>query len=109
METYLTPEEIAERLKVVPRTVYRWLTTGSLRGVKLGRIWRVDPTDLQNFLHAQSNAAIWRQQMDAALAELRSRVPPEIPDEEIERDITEACEEARAEIYARRHRHEHTS
>src|SRR5262245_51638064 len=67
METYLTPEEIAERLKVVPRTVYRWLTTGSLRGIKLGRIWRVAPTDLQRFLGSQSNDAAWQARFDAVV------------------------------------------
>ena len=40
----LTPEQIAERLQVVERTVYRWLNEGRLEGVKLGRLWRVRKT-----------------------------------------------------------------
>ena len=102
MERFLTPEEIAAHLKVVPRTVYRWLSSGDLRGVKLGRIWRVSPTDLDRFMRAHSNEDAWRARFDAVLERIRSRVPPEISDEELERDITEACEEARAAIYARR-------
>jgi excisionase family DNA binding protein len=53
----LTPEQIAERLQVVERTVYRWLNEGRLEGVKLGRLWRVREDDLEAFLQAASNQA----------------------------------------------------
>ena len=53
----LTPEQIAERLQVVERTVYRWLNEGRLEGVKLGRLWRVREDDLAAFLQAASNQA----------------------------------------------------
>ena len=51
----LTPEQVAERLQVVERTVYRWLNEGRLEGVKLGRLWRVREDDLEAFLQAASN------------------------------------------------------
>lgn len=53
----LTPEQVAERLQVVERTVYRWLNEGRLEGVKLGRLWRVREDDLEAFLQAASNQA----------------------------------------------------
>ena len=39
----LTPEEVAERLRVDVRTVHQWLREGDLRGFKLpgGRHWRI--------------------------------------------------------------------
>ena len=41
METLLTVEEAANALKVRVETVRRWLRDGTLRGRKIGRIWRV--------------------------------------------------------------------
>ncbi len=49
-DEYLTPEEVAVRLKVAERTVYGWLRSGRLHGVKLGRLWRVREGDLDVFL-----------------------------------------------------------
>jgi len=46
----LTPAQIAERLGVAERTVYRWLRQGNLRGVKVGRRWRIAEGDLDTFL-----------------------------------------------------------
>lgn len=53
----LTPEQVAERLQVVPKTIYRWLNDGRLEGIKLGRLWRVREDDLEAFLQAASNQA----------------------------------------------------
>lgn len=49
-EKVYTPEGAAEALLVSPKTVREWLRTGKLRGVKLGRLWRVRERDLQEFL-----------------------------------------------------------
>ena len=51
-ETWLTVEEIAERLKVTDQTVRRWLRSGSLVGRNFsGRTgYRVKESDLQRFL-----------------------------------------------------------
>ena len=49
-----TPAQIAEHLQVVERTVYRWLDAGVLKGVKLGRIWRISDSALEAFLIAQA-------------------------------------------------------
>ncbi len=49
METFLTPEQVAEQLSVETTTVYSWLKTARLAGVKLGRLWRVRAADLKKF------------------------------------------------------------
>jgi len=36
-EKLLTPEQVAERLRVTERTVYGWLRRGTLPALKLGR------------------------------------------------------------------------
>jgi excisionase family DNA binding protein len=45
-----TPEEVAERLNVHVATVHELLKSGSLKGFKLTRQWRVRPEDLKEFM-----------------------------------------------------------
>ena len=40
-EEYLTPEELASRLKLSRRTVYSWLKAGRVPFVRIGRLIRV--------------------------------------------------------------------
>ncbi len=50
MKEYLTPKEIAELLDVHFNTVLYWLRNGNLKGVKVGRRWRVKPEWLKEFI-----------------------------------------------------------
>ena len=49
--------DIVERYGVNEWTVRQWLTTGELRGFKLGRAWRIDPADWAAFLARRRGAA----------------------------------------------------
>lgn len=49
----LTVEEVAERLKVSPATVYALLRAGSLTSYKVGRSWRIDELDLVQYIERQ--------------------------------------------------------
>jgi excisionase family DNA binding protein len=51
-EKVYTPEGAAEALLVSPKTIREWLRTGKLKGVKLGRLWRVRERDLVEFLNS---------------------------------------------------------
>jgi excisionase family DNA binding protein len=51
-EKLLTPEQVAERLQVTERTVYGWLRRGKMPALKLGRLWRIRPEDLEAFLES---------------------------------------------------------
>jgi len=60
-ETYLTVQEAAKILKIHPRTVTKFLTTGQLRGAKIGRIWRLTEEDVKIFfesIRSQTSEAI---------------------------------------------------
>jgi excisionase family DNA binding protein len=46
----LTPEQVAVRLHISHLTVGNWLRSGKLKGVKVGRLWRVRERDLEAFL-----------------------------------------------------------
>ena len=46
----LTPAEVMEILGVGKNTVYRLLNSGTLKGLRLGRSWRVSGNELNVFL-----------------------------------------------------------
>jgi excisionase family DNA binding protein len=46
----LTPEEVAERLKLKTRTVLRLVREGKLSAVRIGRLYRFRPADLRSFI-----------------------------------------------------------
>ena len=47
---YYTPREIAEIFSITHQAVNKWLHSGELRGIKLGRAWRVKEDDLFSFI-----------------------------------------------------------
>ncbi len=55
----LTVAEVAERLKVQPLTVRRWLKSGDLSGIQLGDRagWRIAEDDLRAFLEQRRSKA----------------------------------------------------
>ena len=50
MEKLLTVPEVAEALRVSVRTVYNLLEAGALRGVRVGRAWRVPESALEELI-----------------------------------------------------------
>jgi DNA binding domain, excisionase family len=49
---YYSPQEIAEKYNLKHRTVLSWIRQGKLKGVKLGDLWRVHRSDLEDFIKA---------------------------------------------------------
>ncbi|MHC4402141.1 MAG: helix-turn-helix domain-containing protein [Planctomycetota bacterium] len=62
--TYLTPPEIAQRLRVRRDTVYGWIRAGKLRAVNVSEgtrpNWRVDERDLERFLESRTTTPVRR-------------------------------------------------
>ncbi len=52
---YLTPLQTAKVLHVTKTTIYTWLREGKLPGAKIGRIWRIRKTDLDQFVNEFMN------------------------------------------------------
>ena len=46
----LTAQQVADYLQVDFRTVYTLLRSGKLKGVKVGRVWRIPQSALDEFL-----------------------------------------------------------
>jgi len=55
-EKFYTIKEVAELLKVSDGGVRKWLKTGKLKGIKLGRIWRIKKSDLEEFINERRGA-----------------------------------------------------
>jgi len=49
----LTVDQAAEYLQVTSRWVRRILRDGHLKGVKIGKLWRVKPEDLLEYIEAR--------------------------------------------------------
>lgn len=54
MEEYLTPEEVAEILKVSNKAILDWLRSGDIPGTKVGRLWRIPKADLETWLESNT-------------------------------------------------------
>lgn len=46
----MTPAQVAKRLQVTERTVYKYLANGEMEAVKIGRVWRITEEQLQKFI-----------------------------------------------------------
>jgi len=55
--TLLTPEQVGGILKVTPRTVKNLLRDGTLKGSKVGRFWRIQPQDLNDYIEGDVRGA----------------------------------------------------
>jgi excisionase family DNA binding protein len=84
MGEILTIHEASARLKLKPETVRDWLKSGKLKGVKLGRVWRVDAEDLERLLRGEPSA---EDLDDIAAAEEAMAEPGRRPYEEVRREL----------------------
>ena len=53
MDELLTPEQVADQLQVVAKTIRHWLRTGELIGIKIGKSWRIHPDDVRRLIDEQ--------------------------------------------------------
>ncbi|WP_026395863.1 MEDS domain-containing protein [Acetobacterium malicum] len=54
MTDLLTVTEVAVYLRTTTTTIYRWLKQGKIRGVKIGKEWRIHESSLENLVSAFS-------------------------------------------------------
>jgi len=53
-EKFFTTEQVAKILQVHPFTILKFIKSGKINGVKLGRVYRFSQSEIQNFLENQS-------------------------------------------------------
>jgi len=52
-QSFLTPQEVSDILRVSVYTVRRWIKEGELPAYKVGRGWRISESDLNRWLFQQ--------------------------------------------------------
>lgn len=58
MKSYLDVNTLAERLKIKPSTLYVWAERGFIPHLKLGRLLRFDPDEIEAWLHDHRREAV---------------------------------------------------
>ena len=48
-----TSKEVSEITKLDNETIRRYLVAGKIKGVKMGRVWRVEEQELQKFMKGE--------------------------------------------------------
>lgn len=56
IERFLTTEQVANILQVHPFTILRLIKSGRLKGVKLGRVYRIKEADVNEFLEKSTTS-----------------------------------------------------
>lgn len=67
-EKFFTTEQVASILQVHPFTILKFIKQGRLKGIKLGRVYRIKESDIKNFLE-QSEAKTHSEQSRSTPAE----------------------------------------
>lgn len=52
--SFYSAHELAEKLKVNVMTIYRYIKAGRLKAYKIGKEFRIEKTDFDNFLQETS-------------------------------------------------------
>jgi len=72
-EKLLDMQQAIELLKTTRPTFYRWLRTGKIRGMKVGRQWRFEPAEIDRFLKGEAPRIELRADIGPFVEELRKR------------------------------------
>jgi excisionase family DNA binding protein len=57
----LTVKQVQERLKVSERTVFNLMQRDELHGFKVGKAWRFDESEINEYIERQRKKAISRE------------------------------------------------
>lgn len=89
-DQYLTPKEIARKLRVSSQVVRKWLRNGKVEGFKVGRQWRVKKESLEHFLNPKKSVAKRTKKEDPLLDIIGCISSEPTPNEEIDRELYDA-------------------
>ena len=73
MENFFTTEQVANILQVHPFTILKFIKQGKLKGIKLGRVYRIKESEVQAFLEGRSTH---KETPPAIIKENPSEHPP---------------------------------
>lgn len=50
---FYSTDELADMLKVSKRTLFRYIHSGELHAIKIGKVWRIPHDSLESFLQSK--------------------------------------------------------
>ncbi len=50
VSSLLSVEELADYLGLKRQTIYNWLSKGKITGIKIGKVWRFEKKEIDNWL-----------------------------------------------------------
>lgn len=53
-DEFITIKDAAENLKVAPVTIWRFIKSGALPGIKIGRVWRIKGYHFRKFIRERN-------------------------------------------------------
>ncbi len=92
----LTSEQVSKILQVHPFTVLKYLKAGKLKGIKLGRVWRIRGKDVERFLEERSIAFKEPKQNETTKKETTKK---EEHDKKIQEKVTTTMPENQSDHY----------
>jgi excisionase family DNA binding protein len=90
--SYLTPEEVAESLRVTRVTIYAWLKMGKLAGERAGKGWRIRPEDVQAFMRESSELSSRKPEPSSRLY-TREEILEFLKEDEVDPELIKRVEE----------------
>lgn len=98
---FLTVEQAADRLRIKPYTMRSWLRAGRMRGVKIGRDWRIEEREVSKLSHDSApetnQMQEFLQQAQALQSALRAEGFEGINGADLVREVRSSDEENSAE------------
>ena len=55
MDQYLTCKQVAENFGVKTITVWSWVRDGKLNAIKIGKLYRITPQAVDDFINSQNS------------------------------------------------------
>ncbi len=93
--SFFSVEEAASLLKVRDDTLRRWLRNGTLRGVKINRLWRISQAEMERLRHAEPPAEAQSiQDAESRVLEAVRRAGWSGDDERLRQELRRALREA---------------
>jgi excisionase family DNA binding protein len=74
MTEFLTPEDVAEILRINVMTVYGYIQKDNLNAVRLGRNYRISRQDLESFLRSK-RTKVQKTKQNIQLVKVKAKMP----------------------------------
>lgn len=89
LDKYLTTEQVANILQVHPFTILKYIKSGKIKSVKIGRLYRINETDIKDFLEKMTVNGNRKQKIIEAKPEPEKKIIKEKHEEKHEENIKE--------------------